>query len=194
MPFRRSRRVNVGTFVDPPVSDLAPIDRVVDDGVLIYLAAARSTVKNGIIVAALGRHADYAAEAIESNARQELERLAQENEATALRLEQKPPEAPWPGDVSDEVVLRKQLDQSRRPEVLRRVAALLRETGESPTMLQNLVDGARAAAMEEILGAIADARAQTTVVADAEYERGKDQRIADFIEFDLLRDIASNSA
>jgi hypothetical protein len=183
----RKRRASVGTYVEPPLVPLAPIERVVDEGAIIYLSAARMSVKNRIIVAALGKHLDYEPAVLRDAVREELGRLADDNDVTAARLESTPEAAAHPESVmDDDLVAQKREDQRRRPRVHRLIAEVLREHARSEERLQAIVDQARGNAVDEMFLAI-DSRLSTgAVVADADYESSREQRLADFVKFDLL--------
>jgi hypothetical protein len=188
----KKRRANVGTYVHPPLTPLAPIERVVDEGALIYLAAARMALKNRIIVAALGDHADYDAGALLEAARLELERLADDNDETAERLEQEPAERESAWD--DDIVLQKREDHRRRPQVLRLIAEKLRAEALSDPHLLAMIDTARTDAVDEMFRAITARLAAGAVEVDAEYESQRAGRIRDFIAFDLLGEASDDAA
>jgi hypothetical protein len=180
----KKRRADVGTYVHPPLTPLAPIERVVDEGALIYLAAARMALKNRIIVAALGEHVDYDADALLEAARLELHRLVVVVRETVERLEQEPTERESAWD--DDVVLQKREDHRRRPHVLRLIAEKLRAEALSESHLLAMVATARADAVDEMFRAITARLAAGAVEVDAEYESQRAGRIRDFIAFDLL--------
>jgi len=185
--FGRKRRATVGTYVEAPLVPLAPIERVVEEGALIYISSARMAVKNRIIVAAIGRQQDYEPAALHAALRRELESLAAANDETAERLESAsgaPVE--HEADMDDELVRQKREDQRRRPLVLRSIAVLLRELSESDAEVGSLVEEARVQAVDEMFRAINTRLALDPVEADADYASQREQRLRDFVAFDLL--------
>jgi hypothetical protein len=185
--FGRRRRATVGRYVDPPLAPLAPIERVVEEGALIYVSSARMTVKNQIIVAAIGKQEDYAPDALRDALRRELERLADDNDETAVRLEATPAVAiENENDLDDDVVRQKREDQRRRPRVLRLTADHLRALALSEAEVDSLVEQARADAVDEMFRAINTRLAHGGVEADASYASEREQRLRDFVAFDLL--------
>ena len=185
--FGRKRRAPVGKYVDAPLAPLAPIERVVEEGALIYISSARMAVKNRIIVAAIGRQQDYAPDDLRDSLRRELDRLADDNDGTAERLEAAPSVAIENEDALDDDVLRqKREDQRRRPSVLRLTAEHLRELARSEAEVESLVEQARADAVDEMFRAINTRLASGAVEADAAYAVEREQRLRDFVAFDLL--------
>jgi hypothetical protein len=185
--FGRKRRATVGTYVEAPLAPLDRCERVVEEGALIYISSARMAVKNQIIVAAIGRQQDYAPQDLRAAVSRELENLAVDNDETADRLESaagSPVE--HESDMDDELVLQKREDQRRRPLVLRSIAAHLRELAVSAPEVEALVDQARAQAVDEMFRAINARLAHNSVEADADYAAQRQQRLRDFVAFDLL--------
>lgn len=183
----RKRRATVGTYVEAPLAPLAPIERVVEEGALIYISSARMAVKNQIIVAALGKHLDYEPGALRDAVRMELDRLADDNDETADRLETTAAgTAEHESTLDEQLVLQKREDQRRRPRVLRMIAEHLRELALSDAEVESLVEQARAQAVDEMFHAINTRLAHGAVEADAGYAAGREQRISDFVAFDLL--------
>jgi hypothetical protein len=183
--FGRKRRANVGTFVEPPLTPLAPTERVVDEGALIYVSSARMALMNHIIVAALGQHIDYAPEVLRDVVRAELERLAVDNDETAARLDESGI-VEFESDMGDDLARQKREDQRRRPEIHRRIAATLRASASSDEQVETLVTQARADAVDAMFRAIQTRLVTTSPAADADYETQRAQRISDFVRLDLL--------
>lgn len=183
----RKRRAPVGTYVEPPLAPLAPIDRVVDEGAIIYVSSARMTVKNLIIVAALGRNVDYEPAALRDALRAELLRLADDNLATAARLENEAA-APiqYEAELDRELVRQKREDHARRPRVHRLIAEVLHAEAASEQRLEAVVDQARHNAVEEMFLAVQSQLTDRAVEPDADYESVRAQRIRDFVAVDLL--------
>ncbi|PRY66937.1 hypothetical protein B0I08_10818 [Glaciihabitans tibetensis] len=184
----RKRRANVGTYVDPPLAPLAPTERIVDEGALIYVASARMALTNHIIVAALGEHADYEPEVLRDAARAELQRLAADNDETANRLSGAGA-TEFLSDMDEDLARQKREDQRRRPQVHRLIADALRNIARSDIDVEMLVAQAQTNAVDAMFRAI-QARLTTTSsaeAADADYDTVRAQRIDDFMQLDLLR-------
>lgn len=181
----RMRRANVGTYVDPPLAPLAPIERVVDEGALIYVSSARMALMNHIIVAALGQHVDYEPDVLRNVVRAELERLATDNDETAARLE-KSGIVEFESDMEEQLTRQKRDDQRRRPQIHRLIADALRASAASEDQVDTLVTQARADAVDAMFRAIQTRLVTTSPAADADYETQRAQRITDFVRLDLL--------
>lgn len=183
--FGRKKRADVGTYVDPPVMPLAPIERVVDEGALIYVASARMALMNHIVVGALGRHIDYEPVVLRHVVRTELLRLATDNNETAARLDESGI-IEFESGMDEELARQKRNDQKRRPEVHRLIAEVLRTLALSDDQLDELVTQARANAVDAMLGAIQARLVTTSPAADPDYAAQRTQRINDFVRLDLL--------
>lgn len=181
----RKKRANVGTYVDPPLAPLAPIERVVDEGAIIYVASARMALMNHIIVAALGEHVDYEPAVLRDVVRAELERLAVDNDETAARLDASGT-SEFPSDMDEDLARQKRADQRRRPEVHRLIAEALRRSAASEEQVDTLVTQARADAVDAMFRAIQTRLVTTSPAADADYEEVRAQRIDDFVRLDLF--------
>lgn len=181
----RKKRANVGTYVDPPLAPLAPIERVVDEGAIIYVASARMALMNHIIVAALGEHVDYEPAVLRDVVRAELERLAVDNDETAARLDASGT-SEFHSDMDEDLARQKRADQRRRPEVHRLIAEALRRSAASEEQVDTLVTQARADAVDAMFRAIQTRLVTTSPAADADYEEVRAQRIDDFVRLDLF--------
>jgi hypothetical protein len=189
----RKRRANVGKYVDPPLVPLAPIERVVDEGALIYVASARMALMNHIIVAAAGEHIDYEPDVLREVVREELVRLAVDNEETADRLENSRT-AEFESDMDEALAQQKRENQRRRPQIHRLTAETLRAVADSDEQLDSLVTHARADAVHAMLGAIQTRLVTTSPGADADYEQQRAQRIQEFVQLDLLSALSDRPA
>lgn len=78
--FRRRPRLNLGKFRAPEPVEEAPIERVVEEGVLIARNAVRMAVKNRIIVDAARDHLDYDDGALAGLVHVEFDQLAEQAE------------------------------------------------------------------------------------------------------------------
>lgn len=181
----RKRRVDVGTYVDPPLAPLAPIERVVEEGALIYVASARMALMNHIIVAALGQHVDYEPSVLREVVRDELERLAVDNDATTARLNETGL-VEFESGMDEDLARQKRDDQRRRPQVHRLIAEALRASAASEEQVETLVTQAQADAVDAMFRAIQTRLVTTSPAADADYATQREQRINDFVRLDLL--------
>ena len=69
-----------------PERELAPVEDIAEQGVLVAEVAARLTVKNAIIMNALAKHVDYSEADVSRMVRETLLELAEEREGDANRL------------------------------------------------------------------------------------------------------------
>jgi hypothetical protein len=182
--FGKRKRADVGTYVAPPIAPLAPIERVVDEGALIFVVSARMALTNHIIVGALGQHVDYEPEALRRFVRAELHRLAADNDNTATRLEASAP-VEFESDMLEDLTQQKREDQRRRPEVHRLIADLLRRCALSDVDVESLLTQAQADAVDAMFRAIQSSLTKAPA-ADDDYERLRAQRISEFVQLDLL--------
>lgn len=164
--FKRTRRVDLGTFQAPPLVEPAPVERVADEGLMIAKTAVRMAVKNRIIVDAIREDLDYDAAAMARAARAELESLAEQNTALA----------------------RNQLTE-RNIRIYRSVADGLRAAAEDAEEVEQLVEDSRQAAWREI-STVLRARLSTHAIdpaGDPGYESERDARLRELVEVDLAR-------
>ena len=183
--FGRKKRADVGTYVDPPIAPLAPIERVVDEGALIYVASARMALMNHIVVGALGNHVDYEPEVLRQVVRAELQNLAADNDDTAARLESSPL-VEFDSDMPKQLAEQKREDQRRRPEVHRLIADILRRCALSDIDVETLLTQAQADAVDAMFRAINARLSPTASVTDEDYNAQRAQRIRDFVDIDLF--------
>jgi hypothetical protein len=203
--FRRRRRrgnVDVGTYVAPPPAPIAPVESVVHDGVLISLWSVRMAIKNRLIVAALRDGEPFDQDALAAAAREEIIAVAEENEDSAQRLEDRREELDSLEDGLDlsqisgsGVTARRPVAENeehrRRPHVHRLLAAALRSTADDEEAVANLVAGASQDAMEEVGREIlkkAAARAELPEFVpedDEEYAEQRPIRMRMLLDFDL---------
>ena len=78
--IRRRPRLNLGKFRAPEPIEAAPIERVVEEGVLIARNAVRMAVKNRIIVDAARDHLDFDDGALAGLVHVEFDQLAEQAE------------------------------------------------------------------------------------------------------------------
>ncbi|WP_157154958.1 MULTISPECIES: hypothetical protein [unclassified Diaminobutyricimonas] len=162
--FRRRRSVNVGKYVAPEEMPPPPVDRVVDEGVLIAITAVRMHVKNEIIVRAIKNDADYNVAELAEVARDEFEEVAKQNDGYAA------------GPVS-----------VRHIEVYSAMAAELRKAAQDPELIAATVEQAREDAWREISGVVASRLEKQTFdpSKDPRYEKERAARMRALIKVDL---------
>lgn len=193
MPFgwskRKARRKPRGRR-SLPKRELAPVEEIVEQGLLVADVATRMTVKNAIIMNALKRKMDYDEQQIVDMVRESVDELAEERERDARHIEQVRGEirstgrSAWResefGD-GDNRTLR------HRQEVYEGVAEELRRRLDDTEYLERTAERARAAAWHEIGDSLKD-RAMHPYYSggsSAEYQQARDARIQLFIERDL---------
>jgi hypothetical protein len=171
--------VDLGTYEHPPLTPLAPIDRVVDEGVMISASAVRMSLKNRLIVAALRDHESYDPEGIADAAREQLAAVAAELRAVIARF----------GD--DENGRLRDEEYRRRPTVHRMLGAALSEMADDAEAVGRLVEAARTDAAQEIGREVVGGLRARDFAADPDYEATKQQRVQSLILVDLAKLAAS---
>jgi hypothetical protein len=185
--FRR-RRTNLGTYRHPPIIPLSPIERVVEEGVLVSASAVRMALKNRIIVATLRDHLNYDPRVLADAARDEFGALARENDDTAERLEESwQAEGPDAEDTSgeDEYESLRNEDWRRRPGVHRLLAVAFRNEVDNASAMMGLVDQARVDAGEEVGRAISARLQSRNFGSEPDYQEMRSARIRQLIEIDI---------
>ncbi|MBO1900858.1 asparagine synthase [Leucobacter weissii] len=173
-----------------PRRELAPVEEIVEQGLLVADVAARMAVKNDIIMNALKRKVDYDEQQIVEMVRSAITELAEERERDAKHIDRMRGEIRSTGRSAwteseygndDNRTLR------HRQEVYEGVAAELRLRADDPDYLTRTAERARAAAWGEIGDSLKE-RASHPYYAgghSAEYRRARDSRIQLLIERDL---------
>ena len=183
--FKRRRRVDLGTYVDPETVDPAPVEQVVDEGLLIATSAVRMAVKNRLIVGALRDSADFDLDNLAAFASHEFAELATRNDDSAARVWR---DRQWDDEPQDAG------QATRYRSIFEGLAEALRAAAGKPDDLRSLVVAARDDALDEVL---ATKQAAAFSPSDAaEYERGKPARLSLLLDIDLkkLGDRAKNLA
>ncbi|GAB3607091.1 hypothetical protein GCM10027413_25000 [Conyzicola nivalis] len=182
--------MDLGTYTHPPVAPLAPIEQVVEEGVMISASAVRMALKNQLIVAALREHHAYDPEAIAGAAREQLASVAAESAATAERLDEVRTERGYvradAGEGDENSALRDE-EYRRRPTVHRMLAEALLEMADDPAAIDELVDAARTDAAQEIGREVVGGLRARDFAADPDYEASKQQRLLGLISVDLAK-------
>lgn len=182
-----------------PKRVLAPVEEIVEQGLLVADVAVRMTVKNAIIMNALKRQVDYDVAQIREMVRESCEDLAVEREKDARHISRMRNEIRDTGRSSwsesdygndDNRTLR------HRQEVYEQVAAELHKRAADPEYLDTTAERARQAAWHEIGDSLAD-RATHPYYSGGdndEYRSERDSRIQQLIEKDLTSLIRDQSA
>ncbi|WP_165789121.1 hypothetical protein [Cryobacterium zongtaii] len=133
--------------------------RIVDEGMLIALAAVRMALKNRIIVGALRDHSDYDPAQYAALARQELLEVARQNDEDSTRVERLGAHLTrTTGAGKSRELENKRRDVvrlGRRRTLHDHVAERLREIADDDEQVAALVQKARADALQEINDALA---------------------------------------
>ncbi len=181
-PSRPKRRL--------PRRHLAPVEEIVEQGLLVADVATRMTVKNDIILNALGKNADYDEAQIIEMVRESVRELAAERERDARHIARMREEIRATGHSSwtendygndDSRTLR------HRQEVYERVGEELNARAENEEYLRLTAERARSAAWEEI-GASLEERVTHPYYAggaSSEYQREREARLELLIQRDL---------
>jgi hypothetical protein len=172
------RRADVGKYEDPPARPLAPFESVVDDGVMISLAAVRLAAKNRIILSAVRDRLDFDARGLTAFIGTVLARLAAENEETADRVDAASQDPGLARGVALDVAVSIRDSHRRRPDVHRALAIRLRELADDAPRVAELVAQAQEAAAAELTRAVAAKAAAPRFDDDADYEAERPERVA----------------
>jgi hypothetical protein len=134
-------------------------ERIVDEGMLIALSAVRMAVKNRIIVSALRERTDYADADYTAMARREIHEVARQNDEDSTRVERlgshlsRTTKSGKGREVENK--RRDVIRLGRRRTLHDHVAERLRELAADDARVAELVEKARADALEEINDALA---------------------------------------
>lgn len=188
--LKRRRRTRPGMPRRLPRRVLAPVEEIVEQGLLVADVAVRMSVKNAIIMNALKQHADFDQAQVAEMVREALTDLATERERDARHINLMRGEIRETGrsswtesefDSGDNRTLR------HRQEVYEKVASELRNRAEDAAYLQSTVERSRAAAWEEIGNSLAERATHPYYAGGAseEYQSAREGRIQQLIEKDL---------
>ncbi len=169
---------------------LAPVEEIVEQGLLVADVAVRMTVKNEIIMNALKRHADYDQIQIREMVRQATADLASERERDARHIARMRDEIRDTGRSSwsesdygndDNRTLR------HRQEVYERVAEELQKRAADDTYLAETAERARSMAWNEIGDSLKERATHPYYSGgdNEEYREARESRIQQLIEKDL---------
>ena len=163
--FRRKKRINLGTFVAPEPTPPSPVERVVEEGMLISATAVRMHVRNHLVVDVIRHDRDYDPDALLLVARREFELLADQNDATESTRH-----------------------THRNRTVLHALSEALRATAADDAALRAIVEQAREEAWREVSGVVAMTLAARAVdPRDPDYERDREKRLRALVNVDLAK-------
>ena len=173
-----------------PQRQLAPVEDIVEQGLLVADVAVRMSVKNAIIMNALKRKVDYDEQEIVDMVRDAITELALERERDARHIDQMRKEIRRTGRSSwsdseygdgDNRTLR------HRQEVYEGVAVQLHERATDPEYLRVTTERARGAAWHEIGDSLKERATHPYYSGGAskEYQAARDERIELLISRDL---------
>jgi len=150
--FRRTKRVNVGTYTDPIPTPAPKIEAQIEDGVLVALAAVRLAVTNRLIVRSLRDGQDYNEERLRQRVTNEILKVAAEKEKDAERIRailETVADKPGAADDASDFRARDAKMLKRRAKVSEGLAERLNELAVDPDVLGEVADRAHAAFLDE---------------------------------------------
>lgn len=181
--FRRSRR-------QLPRKVLAPVDEIVEQGILVAEVAVRMTVKNAIIMNALKRQVDYDSAKIEELVAETTVELAEERARDSRHIRRVREEIRNFGRSSwseTEYGIDDSSTLKHREEVYSKLSDLLRARSVNPKFISTTAEQAREAAWLEIGDSLKERASHPYYAGGAseEYQNEREDRIKLFIERDL---------
>jgi len=156
--FRRTKRVNVGTYTDPIPTPAPKIEAQIEDGVLVALAAVRLAVTNRLIVRSLRDGQDYNEERLRQRVTTEILKVAAEKEKDAERIRailETVADKPGAADDASDFRARDAKMLKRRAKVSEGLAERLNELAVDPDVLGEVADRAHAAFLDEFAVSVA---------------------------------------
>jgi len=178
----RKRRVDLGVYVAPEVVPPGPVERVVDEGMLIATSAVRMAVKNRIIVGVLRDGVAFDTSLIGDDARTEFTTLADRNAASARQVWR---DGEWDDEPQDDVGV------ARHRAIFLGLEAALRAEAADDERIAALVTTARDDALAEVVGTMAPR--SYSARNDTEYDRERAERMRLLVAVDLA-DLESESS
>lgn len=186
MPLFRRRRRSVGTYEAPAPSEPPPLERVLEDGVMIAESSVRMTLRNRIIVDALRDRLDLDRDALAAAAADAFEVIADQEWEAAERSRMRRSMQRVDDPLQDPEHVEHDRESERREGVHRALSSALAERAGQAEALAALVERARLEAWDEI-GAFVAGRAEPPDIApDADYARERGERLATFLALDLM--------
>lgn len=185
---RRPRRL--------PEKVLAPVEEIVEQGVLVDGVAIRMSVKNSIIMNALKRNVDYQVDEIHDLVREQAFALVEERERDAKHIARVRDEIKKYGRSAwqeTEYGSRDMKTLKHREEVYEGLARELRSLAEQDEFVHRSAEQAREAAWREIGDSLKERASHPYYSGGSspEYQSARDDRIREFIDEDLTELIRS---
>ena len=173
-----------------PEKVLAPVDEIVEQGVLLDNVAIRMGVKNSIIMNALKRNIDYRVDEIHDLVREAIEALVLEREDDAKHIARVRNEVKRYGRSAWQETEYGHDDAKtlkHRQDVYDGLASELRRLAADPEFISRTAEQARESAWSEIGDSLKDRATHPYYSggASAEYQAARDERIEAFIHEDL---------
>ena len=175
-----------------PAKVLAPVEEIVEQGLLVDNVAIRMSVKNSIIMNALKRNVDYRVDEIHDLVREQIELLVNERESDAKHIARVRGEIRRYGRSAWQESEYGQ-DDSRtlkhRQDVYEGLATELQALAADEAFIKRTAEQARESAWSEIGDSLKDRATHPYYSggASAEYQAARDERIQNFIEEDLTQ-------
>ena len=182
--FRRRRGEWLGTYEPPEPRDPAPIEDVVNDGMLIADSVVRMTLRNRIIVDSLRDRRDLDRTALADAAAAELEALADNEWESAQRVRFRREGVRLDDPFPDENTTEYRIESERREKVHIAMSEAFAARATQRDILDALVERARLEAWDEVAPVLAERSAGERPV-DADYAAQRDERIAALLALDL---------
>lgn len=172
-----------------PQRKLAPIEEIVEQGLMVADVAVRMTVKNSIIMHALRHKTDYDEERIASLVRETLVLLADERDTDAkhIQSQRKSLQAPHSGRLKHKYAEEDSKTLEHRQTVYEQVALQLRQRATQHDYVRDTAERARAAAWSEIGDSLKQKASHPYYAGGSseEYQAERQERIDLFIQRDL---------
>lgn len=173
-----------------PEKVLAPVEEIIEQGLLVDGVAVRMGVKNSIIMNALKRNVDYRVDEIHELVREQLLALARERESDAKHISRVRDEIKRYGRSAWQETEYSNHDTKtlkHRQEVYEGLGSELRKLAADEAYVTRTAEHAREAAWAEIGDSLKERATHPYYSggASAEYQEARDERIQQFIEEDL---------
>lgn len=182
-----------------PEKVLAPVEEIIEQGLLVDGVAVRMGVKNSIIMNALKRNVDYRVDEIHELVRKQLLALAAERESDAKHISRVRDEIKRYGRSAWQETEYSSQDTKtlkHRQEVYEGLGSELRKLAADEEYVTHTAEQAREAAWAEIGDSLKERATHPYYSggASAEYRQAREVRIQQFIEEDLTELIRAQSA
>lgn len=187
--LKKSRRPTRPRRKLPP-RQLAPVEEIVEQGLLVADVAVRMNVKNAIILNALGRKADYDEQQIKQMVRDAAQDIATERERDATHIERMRTEIREAGYSSwseSDYGSEDNATLNHRQQVYEQIAVHMRQRSQDDDYLRDAAERARLAAWHEIGDSLKEKASHPYYAGGSseEYQRERDSRIELLIQRDL---------